>query len=61
MSKGADLLRCMECGREIADTERYLVVAGADGVQKHVHTACFNDTTFDPERYPHVTDPESDA
>ncbi len=52
---------CFECGKEIGEQEKYLVVTGSDGDKQVLHTSCFTMTTFDPERFANVEDPESDA
>jgi hypothetical protein len=51
--------KCLECGQEIGEAEKYLVVSSAEGKQHFVHTTCFTNTTFDPDRFHTVTDPES--
>jgi len=51
--------KCLECDQEITDTEKFLLVSSADGKQHYVHTTCFTNTTFDPDRFGTVTDPES--
>jgi hypothetical protein len=49
---------CFECGKPLADSDQYLVVHGPEGRQQCVHTLCFNEQTFDPDRYK-MTDPET--
>ncbi len=50
---------CLECSGPIKDSEKFLVVAGKDGRKQFVHTVCFTNTTFDPDRYQPIIDPES--
>ena len=52
---------CLECGQEIRDPEKFLLVSSADGKQQFVHTLCFTNTTFDPDRFATVHEPDSDA
>lgn len=51
---------CLECGQEILDAEKYLLVSSGDGKQQFVHTICFTNTTFDPDRFANVREPDSD-
>jgi hypothetical protein len=50
---------CFECKRPIATGDPFLEVAGPGGRQQFVHTLCFNDTTFDPDRYDRIPDPDT--
>ena len=52
---------CLECGQPIGDAEKFLLVSSADGKQQFVHTICFTNTTFDPDRFGTVTEPESEG
>jgi len=52
---------CLECGQEIRDPEKFLLVSSADGKQQFVHTLCFTNTTFDPDRFATVHEPDSDT
>lgn len=49
---------CFECGKPLSEKDQYLVVNGPEGRQQCVHTLCFNDTTFDPDKY-EMTDPDT--
>lgn len=49
---------CFECGKTLTDKDQYLVVNGPEGRQQCVHTLCFNDTTFDPDKYT-MSDPDT--
>lgn len=42
---------CEVCSRPIVEADRFLTVARKDGVKQFVHTACFTDATFDPDRF----------
>jgi hypothetical protein len=59
MSESAAPPKCIECNQDIGPNEKYLVVSSGDGKQQYVHTTCFTATTFDPDRFQNVTDPES--
>jgi hypothetical protein len=50
---------CFECKKPLADSDQFLVVNGPEGRQQCVHTLCFNDTTFDPDRYQQIPDPDT--
>jgi hypothetical protein len=52
--------RCLECGQPVLDSEKFLIVSSADGKQQVLHTICFTNTTFDPDRFVVVTEPESE-
>lgn len=49
---------CFECGKPLADSDQFLVVSGPEGRQQCVHTLCFNEQTFDPDRYK-MADPDT--
>lgn len=59
MTEPAAPQTCIECNQPIGTGEKFLVVQSGDGKQQYVHTTCFTNTTFDPERFHTVTDPES--
>jgi hypothetical protein len=59
MAEGSTKRECIDCGKEIGDSEKFLVVGDKDGRKQFVHTLCFTNTTFDPERYQQVSDPDS--
>ncbi len=55
----ADERLCVDCEQAIQDGEKFLIVAGSDGRKQFVHTLCFTSTTFDPDRYQLLGDPDS--
>jgi hypothetical protein len=52
---------CLQCNEVIRDGDAHLVVSSPDGNKQFMHSACFTETTFDPDRFAHVEAPESDS
>ena len=42
---------CYHCDAAIGEGESHLVIAGADGTRQFIHSTCFTETTFDPDRF----------
>ena len=60
-ASGGDLVGdCLECGGPIRKSDKYLLLSTADGKRHALHTVCFTNTTFDPDRFSSVNEPESE-
>jgi hypothetical protein len=60
MMQTSEAKQCCHCQEDIAEGQSHLVIAGADGTKQFIHSSCFTETTFDPDRFQLIA-PDSDG
>ncbi len=50
---------CFHCNEPISEGDPHLVISSMDGSKQFVHSVCFTETTFDPDRFARIDVAES--